>query len=44
MEGSALFADDRAGTQWSFPDLYGRTAQTTEAGMSQMEEVWPQLC
>jgi hypothetical protein len=23
--------------------LYGRTAQTTEAGMSQMEKVWPQF-
>jgi hypothetical protein len=37
MGESARFADDRAGTQWSFPDSCGQTAQTIAVEVSQME-------
>jgi hypothetical protein len=43
MGENALFADDRAGKQWSFPDYYGRTAQTIAAEVSQMEGAGPRL-
>jgi hypothetical protein len=43
MEENVLSVDDRAGTQLSFPDLCGRTAQTIAAEMSQMEGGCPRL-